>query len=78
MATLVFSTPDSPGALYECMRTLADRDINLKKLESRPIHGEPWRYMFYVDVELPATTGAFDEAWSALEAVSRDLRLLGT
>jgi prephenate dehydratase len=77
MATIVFSTPDTPGALYECMRVLADRQINLKKLESRPILGEPWRYMFYVDVQLPENRDEFQIAYSELEAASRDLHLLG-
>lgn len=77
MATLVFSTPDTPGALYECMRVLADRKINLKKLESRPILGEPWRYMFYLDVELPESRDDFQLAYSELEAAARDLHLLG-
>ena len=77
MATLVFSTPDTPGALYDCMRVLADRKINLKKLESRPILGEPWRYMFYVDVQLPDNRDDFAPAYSALEEVARDVHLLG-
>lgn len=78
MATLVFSTPDTPGALYACMRVLAERKLNLKKLESRPILGEPWRYMFYVDVELPGDEGEFDAAYRELEQLTRGLRLLGT
>ncbi len=78
MATIVFSTPDKPGALFECMRILAERELNLKKLESRPILGQPWRYMFYVDVELPGSQAQFDEAFVALEAETHDLRLLGT
>lgn len=78
MATLVFSTPDKPGALFECMRILAERELNLKKLESRPILGQPWRYMFYVDVELPGTEEQFRDAFAALEAETHDLRLLGT
>jgi 3-deoxy-7-phosphoheptulonate synthase len=78
MATLVFSTPDTPGALYECMRVLAERKLNLKKLESRPILGEPWRYMFYLDVEIPDEQGEFETAYQELEAASRNLRLLGT
>lgn len=78
MATLVFSTPDTPGALYECMRVLAARSLNLKKLESRPILGEPWRYRFYIDIELPADAARFDEGYAELETVTRDLHLLGT
>jgi len=77
MATLVFSTPDKPGALYEAMRVLADRSMNMKKLESRPIQGEPWRYMFYLDVELPATTEDFETVLRELESTTRGLRVLG-
>lgn len=77
VATLVFSTPDKPGALYEAMRVLADRSMNMKKLESRPIQGEPWRYMFYVDVELPATEKDFEQVIRDLESTTRDLRVLG-
>jgi 3-deoxy-7-phosphoheptulonate synthase len=77
MATIVFSTPDTPGALFECMRILADRQLNMKKLESRPIHGAPWRYMFYVDVELPQREEQFTDGMTALESVTRDLHILG-
>lgn len=78
MATMVFSTPDTPGALFECMRILAERDLNLKKLESRPILGEPWRYRFYVDVELPQDRRSFAPALKELEGTTRDMRVLGT
>jgi prephenate dehydratase len=77
MATLVFSTPDKPGALFEAMRVLADNNTNMKKLESRPIQGEPWRYMFYLDVEMPTAPGAFDQVLDALETETRGLRVLG-
>ncbi len=77
MATIVFSTPDTPGALFDCMRILADRELNMKKLESRPIHGEPWRYMFYVDVELPAEEKQFSDGMAEMEKVSRGLQILG-
>lgn len=77
MATIVFSTPDTPGALFECMKILADRELNMKKLESRPIHGEPWRYMFYVDVQLPTDQDQFSNGIADLEGVARDLHVLG-
>ncbi|GHV69763.1 hypothetical protein AGMMS49928_13610 [Spirochaetia bacterium] len=53
-ASLVFSVNDEPGSLFACLKILSERGINLSKLESRPIHGQPWRYLFYVDVHLPA------------------------
>ena len=77
-ASIVFSTPDTPGALYDCLKILADRKLNMKKLESRPIHGKPWQYMFYVDVEIPHEQGVFSAAMDELSQKSDDLRVLGT
>jgi prephenate dehydratase len=48
-SSLIFSTGNQPGALFEVLKIYADNNINLVKLESRPIHGKPWEYMFYVD-----------------------------
>ena len=76
-ASVLFSTPDTPGALSRCLAVFAAFGLNMKKLESRPIPGRPWEYMFYVDVELPTETGPFAAAWEELERVSLDLRLLG-
>ncbi len=77
MASLVFSTPDKPGSLFTCLKILAEQSINLKKLESRPILGRPWQYMFYLDLELPADLAAFDGALARLRSESEDLRVLG-
>ncbi len=56
---------------------LAERGLNMKKLESRPIPGRPWQYQFYLDVDVPADRAAFDAAVAALRAVTEDLRVLG-
>ncbi len=76
-ASLVFSTPDKPGSLFTCLKILAEKNMNLKKLESRPILGRPWQYMFYLDLELPSDLSAFDDALSRLRGESEDLRVLG-
>lgn len=55
-ASLVIKTNHQPGALYKALGAFADADINLTKLQSRPIPGKVWRYMFYVDVEGPASS----------------------
>ncbi len=77
-ASIVFSTPDKPGSLFKCMKVLADRNLNMKKLESRPIAGKPWQYMFYVDLELPEDLDVFKEAVEEISAFSEEeVRVLG-
>ena len=52
MATFIFQTKNEPGALYNTLGIFAHYSINLVRLESRPIEGQPWTYRFYVDAEL--------------------------
>ncbi|MCX7655406.1 MAG: 3-deoxy-7-phosphoheptulonate synthase [Treponemataceae bacterium] len=76
-ASLVFSTPNEPGSLFQCLKVLSERGINMTKLESRPIPGKPWRYMFYVDVSIPPEEGIFDAAMEDLKTKTEDFRFLG-
>ena len=50
-SSVIFSVSDKPGALFETLRIFAENNINLVKLESRPIHSRPWEYLFYTDLE---------------------------
>jgi prephenate dehydratase len=77
LAAIVFTTPDKPGALLQAMQTLAARGLNLQKIESRPIHGKPWNYMFYLDVEIPEESEVLDSAIEDLGRVTEELRILG-
>ncbi|HNY22648.1 MAG TPA: 3-deoxy-7-phosphoheptulonate synthase [Treponemataceae bacterium] len=57
-ASVIFSTANEPGALYNALGILMRNGLNLTKLESRPIQGEPWRYRFYANVALPEGVGS--------------------
>jgi 3-deoxy-7-phosphoheptulonate synthase len=76
-ASLVFSVPDEPGSLFACLKIMSDRGINLSKLESRPIQGKPWQYLFYVDLNLPQTAEDFSAVLEALKAKTGDFYFLG-
>ena len=75
-AIMVFSTADEPGALFRCLKVLAERGLNMKKLESRPIHGKPWEYMFFIETEIPGTE-AYTQAIKELVDVTVEFRILG-
>ncbi len=77
-ASLCFAVADQPGALFKALKVLAERGLNMQKLESRPIHGKPWQYLFYIDVNLPEDMGVFLQGMEELKSVSEDLRVLGT
>ncbi|MDR1099202.1 MAG: 3-deoxy-7-phosphoheptulonate synthase [Treponema sp.] len=77
-ASLVFSVSDEPGSLFACLKIMSDRGINLSKLESRPIQGKPWEYLFYVDVSIPPEEGIFDQVIEDLKTKTRDFHFLGT
>jgi 3-deoxy-7-phosphoheptulonate synthase len=76
-ASLVFSVPDEPGSLFSCLKIMSDQGINLSKLESRPIQGKPWQYLFYVDLGLPRTEEDFSAVLEALKAKTEDFHFLG-
>jgi 3-deoxy-7-phosphoheptulonate synthase len=77
-SSLIYSTANKPGALYETLRLFAEHGINLVKLESRPIHGKPWEYLFYVDVEADVEAPALQGLMAELAARTEFLRILGS
>jgi 3-deoxy-7-phosphoheptulonate synthase len=77
-SSLIFSTGNQPGALYEVLKIYADNGINLVKLESRPIHDKPWEYMFYVDLEADVESEAFKPILDLIDDKTDYLKVLGS
>lgn len=76
-ASLLFALPDETGSLARCLTLLTQYELNLTKLESRPIAGKPWSYMFYADINVPVEKEKFHQAMEALKEYASDLRILG-
>ncbi|MFW5729615.1 MAG: prephenate dehydratase, partial [Spirochaetota bacterium] len=76
-ASVVFATPDRPGALLQCMDVFSSHEVNLTKIESRPILGKPWEYMFYLDMDLRDRAEVFDTVIEELARHTDELRVLG-
>ncbi len=77
-SSLIFSTGNQPGSLFEALKVFADNGINLVKLESRPIHGKPWEYMFYVDLEADVAAESFAPVMAQLREKIDYLKVLGS
>jgi prephenate dehydratase len=76
--SVVFSTKNIPGALYKCMSVFALRDINLHKIESRPVHGRGFQYLFYLDFAGDARRAPQRNAIGHLQEMTTFYRLLGS
>ena len=76
--SLVFSTRNMPGALFRALSALALRDLNLVKIESRPLRGKPWEYLFYLDLLGRSNDPAVKNALAHLGEVADFLRVLGS
>jgi prephenate dehydratase len=63
--SLAFSVENRPGSLVGALSELSTIGTNLTKIESRPVHGKPWEYIFYVDCQIHSA----DEGGRALEAL---------
>ena len=65
-----------PGALLASLEPFAKHCVNLLKIESRPIHGRPWEYQFFIDVEA-SDVARLDQALTDVRGATSELRVLG-
>ncbi len=77
-SSLVYSVGNQPGSLYETLKIFQENHINLVKLESRPILGKPWQYMFYADLEADVRSAAFAPILEELKNKTDFFKILGT
>lgn len=74
--SMAFSVQNRPGSLVEALTQLASTGTNLTKIESRPVHGKPWEYVFYVDCQLNDPSDA-DKVLAALKEHCAMVKELG-
>ena len=75
--SLVMSTPQTPGALVNALLIFQQSNINLAKLESRPIAGNPWEEMFYIDFEGNISDDRIKAALEALLPHTKFMKVIG-
>src|SRR5437660_475990 len=76
--SIVFNTRNVPGALFRSLSAFALRDLNLNKIESRPLRGKPWEYLFYLDCLSRPDDPRLEKALGHLTELADFLKILGT
>ncbi|MDP2688800.1 MAG: prephenate dehydratase, partial [Deltaproteobacteria bacterium] len=76
--SIMFAIKDAPGALYTMLKPFAKRNINLTKIESRPLKTKAWEYVFFVDLDGHMTDEPLREAVTELEEYCSFLKVLGS
>jgi prephenate dehydratase len=76
--SLVFATRNTPGTLFRSLSAFALRDVNLTKIESRPLRGKPWEYLFYLDFDGKESDRNVANALGHLGELADFIRILGS
>ncbi len=76
--SIIFATKNIPGSLFHSLAVFALRNINLLKIESRPMIGAPWEYLFYVDIHADARQKECVNALRHLQELTTYFKNLGS
>ncbi|MCZ2128328.1 MAG: prephenate dehydratase [Anaerolineales bacterium] len=76
--SILFTLKNIPGSLHKALSAFASRDIDLSKVESRPLQGTPWDYIFYADLIGAAQDEKIKQALAHLGEYALTLRVLGS
>ena len=76
--SIIFFLQHKPGSLYKCLSVLAEMEVNMTRIESRPAKTKKWEYLFFVDLEGHAEDKKVDEALREMEKHCVFLKVLGS
>ncbi len=75
---LLFSVHDRPGALHAILVHFKERNCNLRRIQSRPVPGEGWEYLFYIEVSGHMTDRSLVAAVEGVKRETKTLKILGS
>jgi chorismate mutase / prephenate dehydratase len=78
VTSLMFTTANRPGALYEILSIFAAENISMTRIESRPLRREAWDYVFFVDIEGHADVANIRNTLALVEEKTSSLKVLGS